>query len=237
MSYAISCKGQGRCDCCPGYDNPLVCDDLGLRLLKGVCAGFDTHVEGAGFPYPYSCLYYGSRGCALACLDRGARLPLSLLLAFLTVEEGAFPWWDEEAHAGCLVARLSPEAIQRLHGRVQAEYDFTLVAMPTSPLVRARLSFWPEGTGPLVLEALFDVGAQDHARVLAHLTAQPSFHVHLHRDDTFAYVYSKLCPLVPSDRDKINAICAESRRRLVAIPQAERNFPRARHAFRQVMGA
>jgi hypothetical protein len=161
-------------------------------------------------------------------------LPLSLLLAFLTAEERVFPWWDEEAHAGCLVASLAPEAIQQLRGRMEVDYDFTLVAMPTSPIVRARLSFWPDGAGPLVLEALFDVGAQDHARVLAHLTAQESFHIHLHRDDTLAYVYSKLCPLRPSDQDKIEAISAEARRRLATIPQAVRNFQRARHAFRQV---
>ena len=235
MSYAISCKGQGRCDCCAGYENPLFCDDLGLRLLKGVCVGFDTHGDGTGFPYPYSCLYYGSSGCVMAPLDRGARLPISLLLAFLTVEERAFPWWDEEAHAGCLVARLSPEAIQQLHGRIEADYDLTLVAMPTYPIVRARVSFWPKDTGPLVLEALFDVGAQDHARVLAHLTAQRSFHVHLHRDDTLAYGYSKLCPLESSDQDRIETLLGAARQQLAAIPQAVRNFQQATHAFRKII--
>ncbi len=234
MSYAITCKGQGRCDCCPGYEDPQLCDDLRLRLLKEVCLGFDTDVDGTGFPYPYSCLYYGSSGCAMVCLDQGARLPIPLLLAFLTVEERAFPWWEEDAHAGCLVARLSPEAIERLRGRIEADYDFTLVAMPTYPIVRARVSFWTKEGHPLVVEALFDIGTKDHARVLAHLSAQENFHVHLHRDDTLAYVYSKLCPLQPSDQEEIEVLFAEAKQRLATIPEGLRNFHRAKHVFRQV---
>jgi hypothetical protein len=153
MSYVVSCKGQGRCDGCPGYDNPHSCDDLGLRRLKAVCVGFDTHLDGAVFPYPYSCLYYGSCGCAMACLNRGARLPIPLLLAWLTTEEQALPWWDEDAHAGCLVATLSPDAIEQLRGPIGVGYDVTLVAMPTYPIVRARVRFWTKIAGPLVLEA------------------------------------------------------------------------------------
>jgi hypothetical protein len=235
MSYAIACKGQGRCDCCPGYDDPQLCDDPGLRLLKEVCVGFDTCLDGAVFPYPYSCLYYGSSGCAMACLDRGAQLPIPLLFAFLTTTEQGFPWWDEEAHAGCFVAKLPLEGIQRLRGRIRVDYDLTLAAMPTYPIIRARLRFWP-ATGPLVMAALFDIGAKEHMRVLVHLSAQQAFHVHLHRDDTLAYVYSKLCPLEPSLQEKLDAMVAEAKRQLAAIPEDERNFQRAKHAFHAVMG-
>ena len=235
MSYAISCKGQGRCDCCPGNDNPQLCDDLALRRLKEVCVGFDTTADGTAFPYPYSCLYYGSSACAMACLDRGAQLPIPLLFTFLTTTEQGFPWWDEEAHAGCFVAKLSLEGIQQLRGRIPVDYNFTLAAMPTYPIVRARLRFW-SATGPLVMAALFDIGAQEHGRVLLHLSAQHAFHVHLHRNDTLAYIYSKLCPLKPSLQEDLDAIVAEAKRRLAAIPEDDRNFQRAKHAFHTVMG-
>jgi hypothetical protein len=232
MSYVVSCKGQGRCDCCPGYDHPDLCDDPGLRRLKAVCVGFDTHLDGAAFPYPYSCLYYGSHGCAMACLDRGTRLPIPLLLAFLTTEEQVLPWWDDEAHAGCLVARLAPEVSEQLRGPNAVGYDIALVAMPTYPLICLRARFWTQTAGSLVLEAVFDVAAKDHRRTLVHLTAQESFHIHLHRDDTFAYVYSKRCPLQPTHQDAIEAVLAEAQRRLTALPEAVRNFQRARHIYR-----
>jgi hypothetical protein len=234
MNYAVRCKGGGRCDCCPGSDNPQLCDDLGLRLLKEVCIGFDTCEDGVVFPYPYNCLYYGSRGCAMVCLDRGARLPISLLLAFLIAEEPAIPWWDEEAHAACLVARLSPATIEQLRGRIRADYDFTLALLPTYPIIRTRLCFRPDRGALVVVDAVFDVGAREHVRVLAHLTAQDTFHVHLHQDDTLGHVYSKLCPLAPSNQDQLQAMLVEARRWLLGIPEDVRNFQRAKHDFRTV---
>jgi hypothetical protein len=56
-------------------------------------------------------------------------------------------------------------------GRIRVDYDLTLAAMPTYPIIRARLHFWP-ATGPLVMEALFAIGAKEHMRDLVHLSPQ-----------------------------------------------------------------
>jgi hypothetical protein len=67
---------------------------------------------------------------------------------------------------------------------------------------------------------------------LVHLTVQESFHIHLHRDDTLAYIYSKRCPLRPSDHERIEALIVEAQRWLAVIPESLRNFQRAKHTFR-----
>jgi hypothetical protein len=92
VSYVISCKGQGRCDCCPGNNNPQLCDDLALRLLKEVCVGFDTTADGTAFHIP-TAAYITDQVLAPWRASTGAPSCRSLLFAFLTTTEQGFPWW------------------------------------------------------------------------------------------------------------------------------------------------
>ena len=71
MTYHIRCQSGGRCDRCPGFGQPDLCDDPLLRALQQGCPGFETDAFHADLPYPYSCLRFKGdpKICPLAWLN------------------------------------------------------------------------------------------------------------------------------------------------------------------------
>jgi len=156
-----------------------------------------------------------------------AELPVELREVFESAGYGCLP---AETNLGVVHVCHAPDADVEGFAGKPVSYQWQLIEMTTSPLIRLRLAILDRPMTTYEFESFFNVAQDDHARMLAQLANQDRFYLAFYGDD----LTHRFTKVVEHDRQQwqyLDELVAGATACLERIPAEQRDFDRAKAEF------
>ena len=111
-----------------------------------------------------------------------------------------------------------------------ASYRWELIEMPTAPLVRLSVNIFDRPANPFFFESFLNVGEADQLNVLTQMAGQDKLYLAFYGDD-LEYRFAKILDHNEQQWQKLDDIIARALTYWEQLPEAERDFDKAKAVF------